>query len=401
VGAGPSLAGSIWQPGSSWTDWNPRGGLRHTGWPPVAASGHPVFDFDGQRMATHGRRVGRVFGFRRCVGALDAGACSCWKRKGFCITTDRHGARWNFLIHTGDEPGPSLIDMWGSSASDIFAVGGGWYGPPLQRHRLDFRQTASGVSKRCGEYRKSRSTQSTTWRADLTGGMARPLHGTLRAPFSHGTERVGVKRHSPEIADRRPLGTNRNRSSPSVVLKYVATEVSPGVWVGGWEFYRHDSPLRSGGLQSMIEKTTSGQLYDVWGSRRAMSSPWVRGEPLHYGRVGLAEWRRGRSRTLRGVGSSTDDVFAAGANGIVLLRRANMGSDDERDDEDDTRMSWGGSANGRVRPLVTEERILHFDASSWQAMASPTGDVCLRSGSRPPMMFSPSGSTGRSALGSH
>ncbi|MFC1591319.1 hypothetical protein ACFL43_02220 [Thermodesulfobacteriota bacterium] len=233
--------------------------------------------------------------------------------------------------------GDSLISVWGTSSSDVFAVG--WNGTILH----------SGGS---------------AWSA-MTSGTTNPLRdvwGTSSSDvFAVGRNGMILHYNGSAWSDTASLGWSLfdlwGSSSSDI---YVATSYGA--------FYHYD-----GSAWSQIATGAPGWLQGVWGSSASdVFAVGTDGAIVHYNGISWSTMLSDPTVEFHDVwGSSGSDVFAVGPYGVIFHYDGSAWSAMVSGTTEDLMGVWGSSGTD-VFAVGWRGTILHYNGSSWSTMPSPT-----------------------------
>jgi hypothetical protein len=237
--------------------------------------------------------------------------------------------------------GNLLTSVWGSSASDVFAVGS--YGTILHYDGSSWSAMSSGTT----------DLLSGVWGSSPTDVFA--VGGWWTDSVLHGT----ILHYNGNAWSVMSSGTNSDLvgvwgSSPTDVFA-----------VGDTVFHYN------GSTWSAMSSGTTRWLWGVWGNSATDVFVVGWGVILHYNGGALSAMSSGTTDILYGVwGSSATDVFAVGDSGIILhcdgsgWKTMSSGTTNYLSDV------WGSSATNVF--AVGWGNIIHYDGSAWSAMNSPS-----------------------------
>ncbi|MDM8522052.1 Calx-beta domain-containing protein [Desulfococcaceae bacterium HSG8] len=124
---------------------------------------------------------------------------------------------------------------------------------------------------------------------------------------------------------------------------------------------------------SLMNTGATGWLYGIWG--RSGSDVFAVGDAgtiLHYDGTGWYKINSGTDRNLRGVwGSSGSDVFVTGDSGIILHYNGKEWSEMPVETDKHLTRVWGISGSD-VFVVGDAGTILHYDGAEWHEMSSST-----------------------------
>ncbi|MBI4285755.1 MAG: hypothetical protein HY670_07635 [Chloroflexi bacterium] len=275
--------------------------------------------------------------------------------------------------------GNPFYDIWGSSSSDVFAVGSG--GTILHYDGTSWSEMTSGTM----------DTLLAAWGSSASdvfaiGDRGTILHydGTSWSEMDTGTTGTLFDVWGSSASDVFAVG------SSGTILHYDGTswsQMSSGTMdtlLAAWGSSASDvfaigsggTILHYGGASwTLMDSGTSNSLYGVWGN--SSSDVFAVGEwgtVLHYD-TGSWEWMGSITTTgLYGVwGSSSSDVFAVGSDGTILHYDGTSWSQMASGTTNSLYGVWGSSASD-VFAVGLGGIILHYDGTSWSEMASGTAN---------------------------
>jgi uncharacterized repeat protein (TIGR01451 family) len=238
----------------------------------------------------------------------------------------------------------SLSDVWGSSGSDLFAVGQG--GTILHHDGSTWNSVNSGTSAYLLGVWGSSSSDVTAVGYD---GTILHYDGVVWSPMDSGTTESLYAVWGSSGSDVFAVGCG------GTILHYDGT-----TW----------NPMSNG---------TSERLRGVWGSSGSdvfAVGDW--GTILHYDGASWSPMYSDTTKYLDGVwGSSGSDVFAVGGSfdtpGIAVHYDGMAWSAMDSGLTDWLRGIWG-SSGGEVVAVGDWGTILHYDGTAWSAVSSGTGN---------------------------
>jgi hypothetical protein len=271
--------------------------------------------------------------------ALDQGTRYYWRVKANnSCGSGSWSSVWSFTTQTqGNNPPNTLDGVWGSSSSDVFAVG---YSGTILHYN------------------------GSAW-STMTSRTSYPLDGVWGSSSS-------------DVFAVGEAGTilHYNGSVWSVMTSRTTNDLD-GVWgssssdvfaVGGAGTILH----YNGSVWSVMTSRTTNDLDGVWGS--SSSAVFAVGEDgtiLHYNGSAWSAMTSGTDNVLWDVwGSSSSDVFAVGGNGTIL----HYGGDWSEMTSGTANVLWGvwGSSSSDVFAVGGAGTILRYDGSAWKAVISGT-----------------------------
>ncbi|MBF0523674.1 MAG: chitobiase/beta-hexosaminidase C-terminal domain-containing protein [Deltaproteobacteria bacterium] len=269
-----------------------------------------------------------------------------------------------------------LMDAWGSSGSNVFAVGEG--GTILHYNGTAWSAMSSGTTSYLeGVWGSSSSDVFAVGSAGGNSGTILHYDGTAWSTMSDGTTKTltGVwGSSSSDVFAAGPLGTIMHydgaawSAMPSGTTNYLV-----GVWgssssdvfaVGfGGTIMHYD-----GTAWSAMSSGTTEDFYRIWGSSgNDVFAVGHGGTILHYNGTAWSAMSSGTTKRLIGVrGSSGSDVFAVGTGGTILHYNGTAWS---AMSSGTTSFIWGIWGNFAVGEGGT---ILHYNGTAWSAMSSGT-----------------------------
>ncbi|RLC20069.1 MAG: hypothetical protein DRI57_05665 [Deltaproteobacteria bacterium] len=238
-----------------------------------------------------------------------------------------------------------LLDVWGSSGSDVFAVG---------NNSAFFHYDGSSWSER--------SIPSSCW--SLWGNSGSDL-------FSGGQYFYHY--------DGSNWETKASFSTLTLITDIWGSSENNVFAVD----YHNGYILHYDGNAKIVYRNTSGGLWGIWGSSESnVFAVGMNGAILHYNGTSWTEMTSPTSDSLLGVwGNSGSNVFAVGENGTILHYNGTSWTEMTVSTSDPLVSVWGSSesdifAVGGFREDNTSLRsvILHYDGTNWEEMPSPTSD---------------------------
>lgn len=284
------------------------------------------------------------------------------------------GSTWTSMdlpeLPSGDEGGARLLDVWGSSSNDVYAVGSG--GAVLHYDGTGWATTTAGES-------------------DLVC-----LFGISKNELYAANNRLVDEPpcFSPPCPENRVFSSIFTSDGEAwIEMSVIEDKWIRGLWgmsgdalfgvgafaemweeggMGGIRYYR--TILRYDGASwiPMIDETTQGTLNDVWGSsENDIFAVGSGGAILHYDGTSWVEMQSGTGEDLLAVwGVSAEDVVAVGGGGVILRfdgvswTAMSVGSSVALTDV------WGSSASDFVA-VGGGGSIHHYDGTMWTAISSP------------------------------
>lgn len=272
---------------------------------------------------------------------------------------------------SGDAPGQTLVDIWGLSANDVYAVGR--VGAVLHYDRANWTAMTVGESdlETIWGFSESRLFAVST----VIDCMEPPPCFDPPCPeppiLSSILSFDGTTWSEINVLQRKWI--RRVWTSSEDCCFAVGSFLVPVYEQIDCDFYRTILRYDGTAWTVMIDETTPGRLNDVWGASESdVFAVGSGGAILYYDGLVWMEMASGTTEDLIAVwGGSANDVFAAGANGAVLRFDGQawltMGSETTKTIHD----VWGSSVND-VFAVGEGGTILHFDGSTWKPMPSPT-----------------------------
>jgi hypothetical protein len=248
------------------------------------------------------------------------------------------GINW-IASHTGIPDLKIVIgDMWGTSATDVFAVGSD--GNILRYDGSIWSDINSGTTEDLN---------------DIWGSSA----SNIFAVGTYGT----ILRYNGSIWTAMNSGTTSDLT---------------GIWGSGptnvFAVGNSGTILHfDGSAWAALSIVNNEDLNDVWGS--SATDVFVVGDNgtvLHYNGSGWSTWGAATTENLRGVwGASAKDVYAVGTAGTIVHYAGTswIWSLIDSGTTEDLEGIWGGS-NNDIFAVGGHGAIRHYDGSSWSAMAS-------------------------------
>jgi hypothetical protein len=341
---------------------------------------------DGHVIVTAGSRLlhfdGREWGFMDVAPEGDGGFVDVWglsMSSLFLLQGDKvlhyDGATPSAMElpvrPRGDAPGQTLVDIWGPSANDVYAVGRA--GAVLHYDRTSWTPMTAGGSdlETIWGFSESRLFAVSTVIECLD--MPPCFDPPCPEPpiLSTILSFDGTTWSEMNVLQRKWI--RRVWTSSEDFLLAVGSLLVPVYEQIDCDFYR--TILRYDGTdwRAMIDETTPGRLNDVWGASESdVFAVGSGGTVLHYDGLVWAEMASGTTEDLYAVwGTSVDNAVAVGAGGVILRFNGqawfSMGSGTTKTIHD----VWGSSVND-VFAVGEAGTILHFDGSTWKLMPSPT-----------------------------
>jgi hypothetical protein len=253
------------------------------------------------------------------------------------------GSSWIGVLSTGT----TLYDIWGSSSSDVLAVRASNYGTNSFILRYD------GVS----------------WKPMEDGNNSYPfyaVHGTSSSDI-WAVGYYGVIFHFDGIAWAQMTG-------PSMIYYGVWAASSSDVFAVGNAGVAHYDGSAWSGVSSGATKTLNG----VWGSSASnIFAVGDGGTLIHFnGAWSPMSMSSGTTNSLSGVwGSSPSDVFAVGQYGTILHYDGTTWNSMSRGTTSGLRGAWGTSSSNVYAP-GDGATVMHYDGIRWIPVATgATGSV--------------------------
>jgi hypothetical protein len=284
------------------------------------------------------------------------------------------GSTWSAMelpvLPSGDEPGPWLLDIWGSSANDVYAVGSG--GAVLHYDGTGWTATIAGESDLESVWGISESelyaVSNRFEDAPSCFDPPCPENGVFSSVFSSD----GATWSEMNVIENRWVRSLWGVSGDALFAVGSFVELWEEGGMGGIREYR--TILRHNGTawSSMIDETTPGTLSDLWGSsENDVYAVGSGGAILHFDGSVWTEMTSGTTEDLFAVwGVSSAGVVAVGAGGVIL--RFDGVSWTPTASGSASRISdvWGSSAGDFVA-VGEGGLILHLDGSIWTSVPSP------------------------------
>ena len=262
---------------------------------------------------------------------------------GFGVIAHYDGSRWSYVYSY--TPG-RCAGIWGNSSSDVFAVG--WDGTIQRYDGTTWASMSSGTTTPLYDIWGSSSSDvfAVGW-----GGTMLHYDGTIWSSMTSGT-------------------TNSLRGIWGSSSDNVAYAVGDGGTIlqykdGAW------SPMTSG---------TTDALAGIWGS--SSSDVFVVGYDgtiLHYDGTTWSSMTSGTTDDLSGIwGSSSDNVaYAVGDGGTILQYKDGAWSPMTSGTTDGLSGIWGSSSDN-VFAVGIRGTILHYDGSAWTEMSTSQGCTTVK-----------------------
>jgi len=285
------------------------------------------------------------------------------------------GSLWSTLelldLWSGDEPGQTLLDIWGSSGSSVYASGDG--GTIVHYNGTDWVSATAGMSALESIWGPSENPLLAV--SATIDCLPPPPCFDPPCPdppmFSSILQFDGTTWSEVNVIEHRWIRSIWGKSGDSVFG--VGSFVVPVEDELECEHYRAVLRYDGSAWSPMIDETTPGRLNDVWGSSEDnVFAVGSEGAILHYDGSVWAEMTSGTDMDLHAVwGISATDVFAVGASGAILRFDGHawlpMGGGTAQ-----TLYGVWGSAADAVLAVGEGGTILRFDGSEWKSMPSPT-----------------------------
>jgi len=338
----------------------------------IAVTGWVILEFDGEELTVMDVAP---------TGYQDYWFADVWgysMRDLFVLQGDgvQHydGSNWTSMelpeLPSGDEPGPRLLDVWGSSSNDLYAVGAG--GAVLHYDGTGWATTTAGESDLECVWGISESELYAASNRIVDEPPCHdppcPENGAFGSIFTS----EGATWSETGLIEDKWIRSLWGASGDALFGVGASVELWEEGNTGGIRCYR--TILRyDGALWSpMIEETVEGTLNDVWGSsENDIFAVGSGGAILHYDGTTWVEMQSGTAEDLNAVwGVSAQDVVAVGAGGVILRfdgvswNPMNGGSTAALTDV------WGSSAGDFVA-VGGGGSIFHYDGSKWTAVPSP------------------------------
>jgi photosystem II stability/assembly factor-like uncharacterized protein len=277
----------------------------------------------------------------------------------------------------------ALNAIWGSSASDVWAVGA--RGTVLHGDGTTFTPITSGTTDTF--FAVWGSGPNDVWAIDGTS----PLHST---GFANGTATFDPV-----------LGSSWNPDFVSMGRLWTGYGTSQtGVWIGGEATRRFDDfDFNSASIWRLGTDEDAGAIWNAapacsidqpcvpavrafWGLGGAASvAVGMTGQAFHLDDADAGHWAYENPRTGENLealwGSSESDLWAVGANGTIRRRTSAAGAWSEvtSPTTNDLHSLWGSAAND-VWAVGDKGTMLHFDGTTWKqaSIGLLPGDVPTR-----------------------
>jgi len=256
----------------------------------------------------------------------------------FSITTVAPGTIiWSSI------PTDTLRGVWGSSASDVWAVG--------------------------------------------YSGAIRHYNGTIWSGVSSGTSQQLVGVWGTSASDVWAVGglsgtiLHYNGTSWSSLLERGQPGILSGVWGGSasdvWVVGDVDSVLHYNGTSWLAAGGVTRTIFGIWGN--SASDVWavgytagIGGTTFHYDGTTWSSAPAGTTQGLSGVwGSSASDVWAVGDNGTIVHYNGTSWSTVSSGTNQPLVGIWGSSASD-VWAVGYGGAIVHYNGTGWSSVASGT-----------------------------
>jgi len=285
------------------------------------------------RLLAHAKeepaRVARML----VVPALVISLCLCLCLPAAVVGSDVYG--WKIVAISA--PG-TLSDVWGSSATDVFAVGVA--GTVLHFDGSSWTPMSSGLSFNHSELRGVWGSSATDVFAVGEAGIILHYNGSNWSAMSSGTTASLNGVWGSSATDVFAVGDNTtilhyegsswtamsSGTTASLDLNGVwgssATDVLAvgGYWDTGSSIYRGIILHYDGSVWGLLNSGTTSSLWDVWGSSPTdIFAVGMGGTILHYNGSNWSALSSGTTAFFMGVwGSSATDVFAVGCGGSTI-----------------------------------------------------------------------------------
>ena len=245
-----------------------------------------------------------------------------------------------------------LAGVWGSSATDVFAVGAG--GTILHYDGSAWSAMSSGTTNDLAGVWGSSATDVF---AVGDGGTILHYDGSAWSAMTSGTTNDLVGVWGSSATDVFAVGLD------GTILHYNGS---------AWS-------AMSSGTTNGLEGVWGSSATDVFAVGGPLYGPTSQGTILHYDGSAWSSMTSGTTNILYGVwGSSATDVFAVGAGGTILHYDGSAWSAMSSGTTNGLVGVWGSSATnvfavgGPLNGILSQGTILHYDDSAWSAMSSGT-----------------------------
>jgi hypothetical protein len=350
----------------------------------IAVSTYRVLDFDGREWGFMDVEPEGWHGFVDVWG-LSMGTLLLLEQQYVEGQTVWHydGSTWSLMklpeLPSGDVPGQSLADVWGSSANAIYAVGGDsvlsydgtkWTTTSVGMSGL---QTVWGISDSeiytAGNWVGSVCVDSTMNEEGWECSRWAPVCFSQATCFEGGSWNRLPKFENTTI--RRFWGNSGDALIAVGAESWAVPETTMGT--GYILHYRTILQYDRAAWSTMVEGTTRGLFYGVWGSSaNDVFAVGSGGAIFHYDGSDWMEMTSGTTDTLFTVwGTSANDVFTVGSGGVILRLDGQSWAPMASGTTKAIYGVWGSSMND-VFAVGEDGTILHFDGSTWKVMPSPT-----------------------------
>ena len=229
-----------------------------------------------------------------------------------------------------------LEGIWGSSATDVFAVG--YYGTILHYN-------------------------GSVW-SEMTSGTSQPLRDIWG---TSGTDVFAVGGYKDDAGDHGVIlhydgtGWSEVNSGTSICLFSVWGTSATDIFVGGRNIILHYDG------NSWSSTNLSTIIYDIWGSSGSdVFAAGSNGAIFHYDGIDWTHMSSGTSKSLFGIwGSSASDVYAVGSEGTILHFDGNTWSsmDEGNPMQPYYQTVWGSSASDIY--IAGFAFMYHYNGSTW------------------------------------
>ena len=256
-------------------------------------------------------------------------------------------------------------DVWGSSSSDVYAVGLGDFFDPIWHYNGSAWSEMSGVID--GDYFGIWGDSSDDIFVVGAGDKIIHYNGSVWSNMNSGTSKT-------------LYGVWGSSSTDIFAVGPVNYSVwgYPTVYCSGWD---NESTILhyNGSAWSDMDVDASACLYSVWGtSTDDVFAVGTNGTILHYNGTSWSAMASGTTRHLEAVwGTSPTNVYAVGAPNLstgkneILRYNGSVWSNVSDATSLWLHDVWGTSASD-VFAVGWYGRILHYDGSSWIEMSSGT-----------------------------
>jgi hypothetical protein len=291
------------------------------------------------------------------------------------------GSTWSVMelpVLPSESGGPSLLDIWGSSANDVYAVGTG--GAVLHFDGTSWAATTVGEA---GLECVWGISESELYAVSNTNEPQPPPCFDPPCPegggiFSSIFASDGTNWRELDVVGNKQVKGLWGVSGDALFAVGSFTEYWEEGGIGGTRDYRAILRYNGSSWSPMIDETIEGMLNDVWGSsENDIFAVGSGGAILHYNGSSWVEMQSGTTEGLLAVwGVSAEDVVAVGGGGVILRFDGVSWSPMEGGSTVALTDVWGSSANDFVA-VGGGGSILRYDGSMWTAVPSPAANPLI------------------------